>query len=311
MAYKINELIDALEEGKRENQIDALLKSVNRRDGRKQTKKFFSRFQTGKNMFRRFFFNYLVATVVLALLLYGGYKLLGGNAGYIDDTFNSLLDKFKETSSKIIPDREETVPIKVEQEEQVSQPEEVEEEKTPPRVEKTPERVTDTFGSYYIQVAYCGYGQCRNSYSSALKRRGFDFRIDDIQKTPSIEYYEITSKKGYSQRTAEEIAEFINSVNEKSGYATVSSSGNGLYSISMGVVPDIEFANQLQDYYNEFQANSVYPEEISFQVKRGVSQESKTFKILAGPFTTKEKASRSLTLLKKEYLFRDAFITSQ
>ncbi len=162
--------------------------------------------------------------------------------------------------------------------------------------------------NYYIQVALCKYKKCYQKYSANLKKLGYEPQVFQTQVTLGGGYNEIISRQSFSLQKTQDLTDFINTVNDRSGYASVVPTENGKFRISLGTFPNRQIAEDIRRYYESLTA----ADQIRFVFRKTTSiSGSGLSKVVAGPFGTKEILLDALTKIKQEKGLSDAFVTSQ
>ena len=162
--------------------------------------------------------------------------------------------------------------------------------------------------NYYIQVALCQYKKCSQKFSDNLEKIGYKPQIFQTQVLLGSGYNEIVSRQSFSLQKAQSLTDFINAVNDRSGYASVIPTKNGQFRISLGTFPNKEFAEDIRRYYENITA----ADQVRFVFRKTTSiPDSGLSRVVAGPFGTKEKLLTALTRIKQEKGLTDSFITSQ
>ena len=162
--------------------------------------------------------------------------------------------------------------------------------------------------SYYIQLAICRYEKCSNTYIKRASYLGLPYKVDNLEEGEKIIFKEIVSVQKMDLQKAQNLAVFINTVNERSGYANVVSSSNGFFYISLGSFPNADIAEDLRRYYDSLAAS----ESVSFSYKESFTASSGGLaKILVGPFEKEVKVKEILKGIVKNKGLQSAFITVQ
>ena len=162
--------------------------------------------------------------------------------------------------------------------------------------------------SYYIQVALCRYQKCSQKFSDKLKKLGYEPQLFQTKVSLGGGYNEIISRQSFSLQKTQDLADFINTVNDRSGYASIIPAENGKFKISLGTFPNKELAEDLRRYYESLTA----ADQVRFVFSQTTSiQGSNLSKVVAGPFATKEYLLTALKKIKQQKTFSDAFIFSQ
>ena len=162
--------------------------------------------------------------------------------------------------------------------------------------------------SYYVQVALCKYKKCAQSYSKKLQKIGYEAQVFQTKISLGGGYNEIVSRQSFFLQKTQNLTDFINTVNDRSGYASVIPAENGKFKISLGTFPNKELAEDLRRYYESLTA----ADQVRFVFSKTTSiSGSGLSQVMAGPFSTKERLLSALTKIKREKGFLDAFLTSQ
>ena len=162
--------------------------------------------------------------------------------------------------------------------------------------------------NYYVQVALCKYKKCAQSYSKKLQKIGYEAQVFQTKISLGGGYNEIVSRQSFFLQKTQNLTDFINTVNDRSGYASVIPAENGKFKISLGTFPNKELAEDLRRYYESLTA----ADQVRFVFSKTTSiSGSGLSKVVAGPFTTKEHLLSALKEIKQQKTFSDAFIFSQ
>ena len=159
---------------------------------------------------------------------------------------------------------------------------------------------------YYVQVALCQYAKCSNFFKEKLNNSGYAHKVVQLKKGESTPYKEIISVQAMSLQKAQNLSEFINTINDRSGYANVVSVNNGLFKVSLGIFPNPALAEDLRRYYESLAASDL----VQFTYSESlILTETGLSKILAGPFTTVEKATQAFQTIRAGKNLETSFIT--
>lgn len=160
--------------------------------------------------------------------------------------------------------------------------------------------------NYYIQLAICRYDKCSNEYIGKASSLGLPYQVVTLEVGEKIIFKEIVSAKTMDLQRAQNLAEFINTVNDRSGYANIIPAPDGLFYISLGSFPNADIAEDLRRYYESLTA----AESVEFAYKDFFTASSSGLsKILVGPFSDEQKVKSTFQEVVKVKGLQTAFIT--
>lgn len=173
---------------------------------------------------------------------------------------------------------------------------------------------------FYIQVALCKFDKCTQTYIAKLAKIGLPQQTLSFTKTKNIQtqqqsdiYKEIVSTESFTLDKTQNIVEFINIVNERSGYASTIPSENNQFKISLGTFPNLELAEELRRYYEGL----VYADNVHFSFSESIVSTSNQvsssgiLRIVAGPFENNAELIQALKKIKTEKTLESSFVLTQ
>ena len=162
---------------------------------------------------------------------------------------------------------------------------------------------------FYVQVALCKFEKCIKSYTKKINSIGFVQETFALKKTTSTKKYrEIISEQSFDLEKGQDLVDFINTVNDRNGYANLISVGDEQYKISLGTFPDLETAESLLRYYESL----VYSEQIRFVFQdTSVSSSNGLVRVVAGPFSNKADLKEAFTKIKSDTNLSNSFVITR
>ena len=162
--------------------------------------------------------------------------------------------------------------------------------------------------NYYVQIAICRLQKCNNLYVNKARKLEYPYNVVTEAISKKNNFKEIISARPLSLQRAQNLVDFINTVNDRSGYANIVPTAEGKFYVSLGSFPDEAVAEDLRRYYE----NLVSSEAVRFEYKESyMFQSGNLSRILIGPFQTKNKVLKILPEIRQAKGLENSFIVAK
>ena len=262
---------------------------------------------------------FLVYTLILAILGGGGYA---GYWWFSQPEGETLPEDLKEPLATLQDETVEEV-IRVEPKQPVKP---IKRKPVPvPKPRKPKIILPSTNGRYLVQVAICSFDECKQTYITKLRKKGFP--VQNYNIGDKYDFIEVVSKQVYNRTEAEKHILKVNLNNKLPGYASLKEEANGYrvtmgtipslgnagvkrettgYRVTMGSFPALDKAKEVKYYLEKF-----FPDgELIFNLEHRQQSYGMT-KICSGPYATRSEANSILAQLKRDRTFRGSFVTTR